>query len=188
MLMSREIAVPRAAMNGAILAIGGMMLALGAVLSLAQAGAAAAILLAVVSTGASAVLARRLLGAVPPVVTAALVLGASAPLLLLASLWREHGQFIHWSSSGLVAVLFLAVIPGALAYALWFWLLQHLQAYQMATVQWMEPLVALGEGAVLLRMGWSFAMVAGSALVMASLWMVLRARPEDDKSVSLWSN
>ncbi len=188
-----DASVPSTAMNGAVLngvigGFGGILLALGASFSVARAPGAAVVLLAVFSTGVSSLIARRELIEVRPVVTTTLVLGAAAPLLLLASLVLEHGQAVYWDGRSFEAVLYLAVVPGALGYAAWFWLLKTLEAYQMATVQWLEPLVGMAEGAILLRMGWSFSMIAGSVLAGLSLWMVMRARPEDDKSVSLWSD
>ncbi len=52
-------------------------------------------------------------------------------------------------------------VAGAPAYATYFWLLQQLEAYQVATVQWIEPLVAIIESALFLRLGLSFSMIAG---------------------------
>ncbi len=171
------VSVPPSAMNAAILGLGGILLALGPSFSLAQTGAAALVLGAVVLTGASSLIVRRELMEVHPVVMTALVLGAASPLLLLASLFLEQGQAVHWDGSSLGAVIFLAVAPGAVAYATWFWLLQRREAYQMATMQWLEPLVSLAEGAALLRIGWSFNMLAGAALALLSLWMAIACAP-----------
>jgi drug/metabolite transporter (DMT)-like permease len=67
-------------------------------------------------------------------------------------------------------------------------LLQHLDAYKVTTVQWIEPLVAIIETAFFLRLGLSFAMIAGSLVTLTSLLLVMRARAEDDKNVSLLGN
>jgi drug/metabolite transporter (DMT)-like permease len=79
-------------------------------------------------------------------------------------------------------------VGGAPAYAIYFWLLQRLEAYQTATVQWIEPLVAMIESAVLLRMGLSLNMIAGVLVTFVSLLVVMRARGEDDDTVSLLGN
>ncbi len=86
-----------------------------------------------------------------PLVVAALLLAAAAPLLFLASMVLERGQAAEWNGRAIGAVAFLALATAA-AYATYFWLLQQLEAYQLATVQWVQPLVAMAEAAVFLRL------------------------------------
>jgi len=180
--------VPRTAMQASIVGLGAIALALGASFPVAQAGGAAVVLLAVASIGASSILARRELSGLHPIVVTALLLGAAALLLFLASLALEHGQPVEWNRSAIGSVAFLAAVAGAPAYATYFWLLQRLEAYQVGTVQWIEPLVAILESALFLRLGLSFSMIAGSLTALLCLLLVLRARAEDDNSVSLLGN
>ena len=180
--------VPRIAMQASIVGLGAIALAVGATFSLAQAGGAAVVLLAVASIGASSIVARRELSSLHPIVVTALVLGAAALLLSLASLALEHGQPVQWNRSAMGSVAFLAAVAGAPAYATYFWLLQRLEAYQVGTVQWIEPLVAIIESALFLRLGLSFSMIAGSLIALGCLLLVVRARAEDDDSVSLLGN
>jgi drug/metabolite transporter (DMT)-like permease len=100
----------------------------------------------------------------------------------------ERGQSVEWNRSAVGAVIFLGLVAGAPAYALYFWLLQQLEAYKVTTVQWVEPLVALAEAAIFLRFGLSLSMVAGSVVSVTSLLLVMRARAEDDENVSLLGN
>jgi drug/metabolite transporter (DMT)-like permease len=181
-------AVPRVAMQASIVGLGAMALALGATFSLAQAAGAALVLLAVGSVGASAIIARRELGSVDPIVVTALLLGVAGLLLFFASLALEYGQPVEWNRGVVGAVLFLAGVAGAPAYATYFWLLQRLEAYQVGTVQWIEPLVAVLESALVLRIGLSFNMIAGSLVALLCLLLVMRARAEDDDTVSLLGN
>ena len=139
-----------------IVGLGGIVLAMGASFSLHQAGGAAVVLLAVASTGTSALLARRELRSVHPLVMTALLSGAAALLLFLASMVLERGQPAQWNHNAIGSIVFLALVAGAPAYATYFWLLQQLEAYKVATVQWIEPLVAIIETAFFLRLGLSF--------------------------------
>jgi len=180
--------VPRTAMQASIVGLGAIALALGASFPVAQAGGAAVVLLAVASIGASSILARRELSGLHPIVVTALLLGAAALLLFLASLALEHGQPVEWNRSAIGSVAFLAAVAGAPAYATYFWLLQRLEAYQVGTVQWIEPLVAILESALFLRFGLSFSMIAGSLAALVCLLLVVRARAEDDNTVSLLGN
>jgi drug/metabolite transporter (DMT)-like permease len=185
-LAGRE--VPRIAMQASIVGLGAMALALGASFSVAQAGGAAVVLIAVASIGASSIVARRELSSLHPIVVTALVLGLAALLLFLASLALEHGQPVQWNRSAMGSVVFLAAVAGAPAYATYFWLLQRMEAYQVGTVQWIEPLVAILESALILRLGLSFSMIAGSLIALICLHFVMRAQAEDDDTVSLLGN
>jgi O-acetylserine/cysteine efflux transporter len=185
-LAGRE--VPRIAMQASILGLGAMVVAMNATFSLAQATGAAVVLLAVASIGASSIVARREFAGLHPIVVAASVLGVAALLLFLTSLLMERGQSAQWNRSALGAVAFLAFVAGAPAYSTYFWLLQRLEAYQVGTVQWIEPLVAILESALFLRLGLSFRMIAGSLITLVCLLLVMRARADDDNTVSLLGN
>jgi drug/metabolite transporter (DMT)-like permease len=87
----------------------------------------------------------------------------------------------------MASVALLAVATAA-AYPVYFWLLQQLEAYQLATVQWVQSLVALAETAAFLHLRLSLSMTAGTVIALLCLWVVMRARPEDDDSVSLRGN
>jgi drug/metabolite transporter (DMT)-like permease len=179
---------PRSAMQAELVGLGAIALAMGASISAAQAGGAAVVLLAVACVGGSSVVAHRELRSLNPVVTSSLLLGTAAPLLFLASFVLERGQTVEWNANAIGALVFLAVPAGAAGYATYFWLLQQLEAYQVATLQWMQPLVATLESAFFLRQGLSFSMIAGSIVALVTLVMVMRARAEDDNTVSLRAN
>jgi drug/metabolite transporter (DMT)-like permease len=177
-------AVPRSAQPACIVGLGAMALVVGARFSLVQAGGAAVAFLAVVSIAVSVFFARRELSGVHPVMVTALLLGGAAVLLFFAGLVLERGQRVEWSRSAVGSVIFLAAVGGAPAYATYFWLLQRLEAYKVVTLQWIEPLVAIGESALFLRVGLSFTMLAGSLVTLFCLLLVMRARVEDDNPVS----
>ena len=186
--MLRPDDVPRGALLATVVGLGGVVLALGPSISVEQAGGAAIMLVAVASAGVSAVLVRRELRAVNPLVVTALLSATAALLLMVTSMAFERGQTVQWTHNAIAPLVFLALVAGAPAYAAYFWLLQHLDAYKVTTVQWVQPMVAIIETAFLLRLGLSFAMIAGSLVTLTSLLLVMHARAEDDKNVSLLGN
>jgi drug/metabolite transporter (DMT)-like permease len=186
-LLTPDKGVPQSALQATIVALGAIVLASGASLRISQAAGAAVVLLAVASIGASLLVAQRELAGLSPLVAAAWLLGTATPLLLLASLVLERGQAAEWNGSAIGSVALLAVATAA-AYPAYFWLLQQLEAYQLATVQWVQPLVAMAETAAFLRLRLSLTMIAGTVIATVCLWVVMRARPEDDDSVSLMGN
>jgi drug/metabolite transporter (DMT)-like permease len=180
--------VPRSALQATMVGLGAIALTVGASFSVAQAAGSVVVLLALASTGFSSLAARRELRSVHPLMASALVLGAAGLLLLGASITLERGQPVQWNREAIGSVIFLALVGGAPAYALYFWLLQRLEAYQAVTVQWIEPLVGMCESAFFLRLGLSFSMIIGSLVTLGSVLVVMRARAEDDDTVSLMGN
>jgi drug/metabolite transporter (DMT)-like permease len=179
--------VPRSALQATIIVPGAMVLVAGASLRISQAAGATVVLLVVALIGASSLVARRQLASLSPLVVTMGLLGTAAPVLFLASLLLERGQTAEWNGSAMASVALLAVATAA-AYPVYFWLLQQLEAYQLATVQWVQPLVALAETAAFLHLRLSLSMTAGTVIALLCLWVVMRARPEDDDSVSLRGN
>jgi drug/metabolite transporter (DMT)-like permease len=177
--------VPNRATPAAIVGLGGMVLVTGASFSIAQIWGAAVVFVAVVFTGASSLIARRELKEVHPAVVAACMLGTAGLILLAASLGLERGQSAQWSGEVVRAVAVLGVLGTAVPYMLYFWLLQPVEAYQLATVQWIVPLVGLAETAASLRIGLSLSIMAGAVVTLGSALVVTRARLEDDNTVSL---
>lgn len=177
--------VPSRALQATIVAVGAIALAVGASFSAAQAWGAAIALLAAASTAASLLIARREFRGTNPLGVTAVLLGVAAGLLFLASQVLEPGQASQWNHNSVGSVVFLAVVGGAPAYACYFWLLQQMEAYQVATVQWIETLLAIIVSALFLRVPLSFTMAAGFVVTVASLLLVVRARTEDDDTVSL---
>jgi drug/metabolite transporter (DMT)-like permease len=176
--------VPNRAAPAAIVGVGGMVLVTGASFSSAQIWGAAVVFAAVVFTGASSLIARRELKEVHPAVVAASLLGGAGGVLLVASLGLER-ESVQWSASVVRDLVVLSVLSGAAPYVLYFWLLQRVEAYQIATVQWIVPLVGLAESAASLRIGLSYSIIVGAVVTLGSALVVTRARLEDDNTVSL---
>jgi drug/metabolite transporter (DMT)-like permease len=182
------VAVPLRALQATIVGVGAIAFLVSASPSLAQLGGAAVALIAVAFVGASSLMARRDLGGAHPLMVVALLAGSAALMLFLASLVVERGQPAQWNQSAFGSLIFLSAVAGAPAYATYFWLLQQREAYQVATLEWMEPMIAIGESALFLRLRLSFSMIAGSLVTLVCLLLVMQARAEDDKNVSLLGN
>jgi drug/metabolite transporter (DMT)-like permease len=180
--------VPLRALQATIVGVGAIAFLVSASPSLAQLGGAAVALIAIAFVGASSLVARRDLGAVHPVMVVAVLAGTAAAMLFLASLVLERGHPAQWNQSALGSLIFLSAVAGAPAYSAYFWLLQQREAYQVATLEWTEPMVAISETALFLKLSLSFSMIAGSLVTLVCLVLVMQAREEDDKNVSLLGN
>jgi drug/metabolite transporter (DMT)-like permease len=77
----------------------------------------------------------------------------------------------HWPGDSLAALCVLAGLATAVAYPLYYRLLAHLEPGQLATSEWLQTLVAIGESAILMRQypGWPMIGAAGVLIICAGL-------------------
>ncbi len=85
----------------------------------------------------------------------------------------------------MVALVFLSIFASALSFTLYYWLLHHIEAYQLTSLQLIVPIIAVGEGAFFMREAVPWTMIAGAAVVLGSVVFVMRAKPTDGKEIAL---
>jgi drug/metabolite transporter (DMT)-like permease len=97
----------------------------------------------------------------------------------------ERGRPSDWNVTSLLALGFLTVFGSVVAFSLYYWLLRNMRAYQLSTVNLVVPIVAMAEGALLLREAVPLVMVSCAVLVLVSVAMVLRAEDEEVATLGL---
>jgi len=102
-----------------------------------------------------------------------------------ASLAAERGRPSAWTPHALLALLFLAVVGSAVAFALYYWLLRHMQPYQISTISLVIPIIAIIEGAAILQEPISPIMLVASLVVLAAVAGVLRAQASQPAPITL---
>jgi drug/metabolite transporter (DMT)-like permease len=179
--------MPHSAMYASILGVAGTALLLSSAISnsLDQAVGIVVTFLAVASAAISSVFAKRELAHVDPIISTILQLFGAAILLFLASVSVERGQPSSWTSANPSALIGLGVVASSVAYPIYFWLLKGLEPWQIGTIQWFEPLVAILEGALLFRESLSWRMVGGAVILVVCATRVMTAQDKDDDAVTL---
>lgn len=137
-----------------------------------------AVLASMLSSAWSAVYAKQRLQGVDPIIATAMQLLVGAVGLLWATWALEPHRHAAWTKSAILALLFLSAFGSATAFAIYYWLLQHLQPYQVSTINMVIPVVAVIEGALVFREPVSLMMIVAMVLVLASVGVVLRAEAE----------
>jgi drug/metabolite transporter (DMT)-like permease len=167
---------PPRAMPAMLLGTIGIGVATNGGLSLAQTGSAAAVLLAVMSVAASAIYVKQELRDTNPLMSTALLFSSATAFFALTSLGMERGQPVEWNPDTIASLLFLGGLAGAVGFSLYLWLLKEQEAYQVVTVQWCEPLVAMLEGALLWHEPISRVGFMGVVVTLGSLIVVMSRR------------
>ena len=111
--------------------------------------------------------------------TAIEMLVAGAVLAGLGPVLGEHWSAIatHASFKSLAAIGYLAVFGSILAFTAYVWLLQHVPLSRVGTYAYVNPVVAVVLGAILLGEQVTVTTLIGGAVILGSVALVIRAEP-----------
>jgi drug/metabolite transporter (DMT)-like permease len=89
-----------------------------------------------------------------------------------------HGDFAHavWTPRGLGAVLYLVICGSLIGYTAYIWLLGHVPMSKVSTYAYVNPVVAVFLGWLVLKEPVDGYILAGSAVIIASVVLVTSAR------------
>ncbi len=104
----------------------------------------------------------------------AMMLGG-AVLLALSALFGELSPFPQIHSRAVVALVYLIVVGSLLAFTAYVWLLGHFSAGRLAGYAYVNPVVAVALGYFAAGEPVTARSLAGSALVLVSVFLILRA-------------
>ena len=161
--------------------VGGERVARASMLGVAT-GLIGLVVLAASSWAVGAFLSGRITLPADPIVSTGYQLMAGATAALLFGLLDgEAGQVTpsSWSSASLWAMVYLVVFGSLIGYTAYTWLLQHAPVSKAATYAYVNPVVAVFLGWLLLGESVTAGMAVGAALIVVSVAFIIRteARP-----------
>jgi len=178
-MMQRK--VPRQAVFAMVVAFGGILYLLysdPAISGKSLAGVVA-VLGAMLISAWSSVFAKKRLQDVDILFATGMQMLIGASSLLWAAWALESHKSATWSGQGIVALIFLAVVGSAAAFAVYYWLLKSMQPYQLSTINLLVPAVAVLEGSLIGDETVSLTMIVATFAVIGSVGVALRADAEE---------
>jgi drug/metabolite transporter (DMT)-like permease len=134
-----------------------------------------AILLGTAAWCLGTVLSRRLvLPASRPVAAGGSMMIGGAVLLVLSALFGELHPWPHASARAMFALAYLILFGSVLAFTAYVWLLGRMPASTVASYAYVNPVVAVALGYFAAGEPLTAHVVAGAALVLVSVYMILR--------------
>ena len=98
------------------------------------------------------------------------------PLLALGAV-LEGDPFTHrWSAKSALALAYLALIGSVLAFLLYFWLVTKIEVTRTMLISLVTPVTALLIGKLTLDERLSWRVAAGSAAILAGIWLIVFQR------------
>ncbi len=95
---------------------------------------------------------------------------------LLFSLLFERSASVHWTARGVGAILYLVVCGSWIGYTAYIWLLQHVPTSKVSTYAYVNPVVAVFLGWLVLHERVDGYILLGSAIIIASVVLVTSAK------------
>jgi drug/metabolite transporter (DMT)-like permease len=87
---------------------------------------------------------------------------------------------VAWTSPAVLSILYLAVFASVLAFLAYYWLLKRIDPVYLSMTSFINPIVGVVLGAVMLQEALRTSLVAGALLVLAGIllanWRSLAAR------------
>ena len=119
-----------------------------------------------------------------PLAAGAQMMLGGAVLLALSQATGELQPFPHISMRAGVALLYLIVGGSLLGFTAYAWLLARMPATRVASHAYVNPLVAVALGYFVAGEVLTMRMIMASALVIASVFLILKDAPDPDTRVS----
>lgn len=104
-----------------------------------------------------------------------------ALVLATAALLTERDAPVQWTAQAMASVLYLAVIGTSVTFGLYFWALRYAPSYRLSLISYLTPVLALTVGAVAGGEPVGPETIAGVALILAGVGLVMlkRKRPAE---------
>lgn len=143
----------------------------------AQLWACMSLLVGAFSWALGSVLARKWKSAAvdPFSATAWQMIAAGVTCLLIAAVLRDFSRVV-WTLRGTSAVLYLIICGSWIGYTAYIWLLNHVATSKVSTYAYVNPIVAVFLGWLVLHEKVDGYILAGSAIVIASVVLVTSAK------------
>jgi len=144
----------------------------------------AAVMVAAVCCAFSAIYAKKH-HEVHPAVSTCVQLVLGGVLLFGVARLVEPDASWNWSKPASIALAYMVVFGSAVAFAVYYWLLRQVEAWQASSTSLIVPLVAIYLDASLAQEHVPWDVVAASVLVIVSVGVVLRPEPSDPIALEL---
>lgn len=95
-------------------------------------------------------------------------------LLITGALTGETVHPEQFSTESLLSLLYLIIFGSVLAYTAYTWALIHASVSRVSTYAYVNPVVAVFLGAVLLNEAVDLTMMIGAAVIIVAVWLVIR--------------
>jgi len=119
----------------------------------------------------------------PQVLAAGQMVCGFTPLLLLGIATEGNPLRFHWTRMALLSLAYLVVVGSVIAFALYYWLVRHMDVTKTMLIALVTPVVAVVIGMIVLHERLNWRLFAGAACIISGIGMIVLRRRQ--KTVSM---
>jgi drug/metabolite transporter (DMT)-like permease len=145
--------------------------------SLALLGSIALVLSAVFGSYSNVLVKARGTQIDPQVLAAGQMVCGLVPLLVIGIAAEGNPLRFHWTMMAVISLLYLVIVGSVIAFALYYWLVRHMDVTTTMLIALVTPVVAVILGMIVLHEKLNWRLLAGGSCIIAGLALiVLRKR------------
>jgi len=131
------------------------------------------------------VLVKAYGSAIDPQVLAAGQMLCGFPPLLVIGIAKEGSPFgFHWTAMALISLAYLVIIGSVVAFALYYWLVRHMDVTNTMLIALVTPVVAVVLGLMVLHEKLNWRLFAGGACIICGLGFIVLRKQQKTLSTS----
>jgi len=118
----------------------------------------------------------------PQILAAGQMVCGFPPLLLLGIATEGNPLRFHWTAMALVSLAYLVIVGSVIAFALYYWLVRHMDVTKTMLIALVTPVVAVVIGMIVLHEKFNWRLFAGAACIISGIGLIVLRRRQ--KTVS----
>jgi drug/metabolite transporter (DMT)-like permease len=119
----------------------------------------------------------------PQVLAAGQMVCGFVPLLSIGIPTEGNPAHFHWTTMAVVSLLYLVVVGSVIAFALYYWLVRHMDVTNTMLIALVTPAIAVILGMIVLHEKLNWRLLAGGACIISGLALIVFRKRH--KSVSM---
>jgi drug/metabolite transporter (DMT)-like permease len=119
----------------------------------------------------------------PQVLAAGQMVCGFVPLFMIGIPTEGNPSHFHWTTMAVVSLLYLVVVGSVIAFALYYWLVRHMDVTNTMLIALVTPAIAVILGMIVLHEKLNWRLLAGGACIISGLALIVFRKRH--KSVSM---
>jgi drug/metabolite transporter (DMT)-like permease len=109
----------------------------------------------------------------PQVLAAGQMIFGFPPLLIIGIATEGNPFRFHWTMTAVISLAYLIVVGSVIAFALYYWLVRHMEVTKTMLIALVTPVVALVIGMIVLHEKLNWRLFAGAACIISGIGLIV---------------
>jgi drug/metabolite transporter (DMT)-like permease len=112
----------------------------------------------------------------PQVLAAGQMVCGFVPLLAVGIPTEGNPFHFHWTTMAVISLLYLVIVGSVIAFALYYWLVRHMDVTKSMLIALVTPVVAVVLGIIVLHEKLNWRLLAGAACIISGIALIVLRR------------